>query len=275
MRSLPRGVLPAIVLLISVCVAAKAQAISATAQIAEVASSSLQPSSHDTLTDAVPEAPLPQQLTAQPEERPNSVPDRQSGPLEPTGPVTFKERIRLQIHTTLGFPAFMIPAYESAITMAHPPDHFPREWRDGGGAFGRNYGGEFARHATSGLTHFTTAAVLREDPRYYPSLSTNYFHRSVHAILFTLMDRSDSGHRTVAFSNLTGATAGGFITMTYMPDGFNDTTHAYQRAALELGQFGGRNLVAEFSPEISHILHKLHFSDRIADSLLPDKPNQP
>ena len=92
---------------------------------------------------------------------------------------------------------------------------------------------------------------------------------------FTLVDRSDSGRRTLAASNLAGAAAGGFIGMAYEPQGFNDATHGYQRAAVELTDFVSHNLTAEFSPEIAHIAHKLHFPDRIADSFLPPDRKQP
>ena len=60
--------------------------------------------------------------------------------------------------------------------------------------------------------------------------------------------------------------------MAFYPDGFNDLTHAYQRAAIETTTFASHNLIAEFSPEIVRILHKLHISDRIAGAFLPPEP---
>jgi hypothetical protein len=189
--------------------------------------------------------------------------------LQPTGTLTFGERFSLEVHTTFGPAAFLLPAVEAAYDMASPPSGYPHDWSDGVGAFGRNYGAILGVNTTSGLTHFTIAAIDREDPRYYPSLSTNFAARTVHALAFTLVDRSNSGHHTVAISNLAGATAGGFVGMAIYPGGFNDTTHAYQRAAFQMTSFVGHNLVAEFSPEIVHILHKLHFPDRVADSFLP------
>ena len=70
--------------------------------------------------------------------------------------------------------------------MADPPDSYPREWRDGGAAFGRLYGAEFARHTAGGITHFAVAALDREDPRYYFSTSHGYLPRAAHALLFTV-----------------------------------------------------------------------------------------
>jgi hypothetical protein len=184
-------------------------------------------------------------------------------------PLTLHDRFVLETKTTFGPSAFAVPAAEAAVTMADPPSQFPREWKDGGGAFGRIYGADFARHTTAGVTHFGVAAIVREDPRYAPSASTNLGVRFFHAVAFTIVDRSDSGRRTLAASNLAGSLAGGFVGMAFYPDGFNDSTHALQRSLLELGNFGGHNLIAEFSPEMVRVLHKFHFPDRMADSFLP------
>jgi hypothetical protein len=189
--------------------------------------------------------------------------------MPPATTLTLHDRFALEIKTTFGPPAFIVPAGEAAITMADPPNHYPRAWSDGGGAFARNYGAEFVRHTTGGLTHFAVAAVLHEDPRYHPSTSTNYAARTFHAFAFTLIDRSDSGRNTLAVSNLAGSAGAGFIGMAYYPDGFNDLTHAYQRSAVEVTNFAAHNLIAEFSPELALIARKLHFPGWVANSFLP------
>lgn len=188
---------------------------------------------------------------------------------QPTGTLTLSERLHLQVHTTLSVSAFLVPVGDALVDMADPPDKYPHEWRAGGPAFGRLYGAEFARHTTAGFTHFAVAAIDREDPRYYPSTSHGVGKRTIHALWFTVIDRSVSGHRTLAVSNLAGSMAAGSIGMAFYPDGYNDFTHAYQRAAMETTSFASHNLIAEFSPEIIRALHKMHISDRIADAFLP------
>jgi hypothetical protein len=194
---------------------------------------------------------------------------------QPAGTLTLGERLRFEAHTSLGISAFIVPAGDALVDMADPPDRYPREWRDGGGAFGRLYGAEFARHTAGGFTHFAVAAIDREDPRYYFSTSTNFAHRAAHALIFTVIDRSDSGHRTLAVSNLAGSAAAGAVGMAFYPDGFRDITHAYQRGAVETTTFASHNLIAEFSPEIIKVLRKLHVSDRITDAFLPIDPHKP
>jgi hypothetical protein len=91
---------------------------------------------------------------------------------------------------------------------------------------------------------------VREDPRYVLSSTHNVLVRSLHALSFSFVDRSDSGHRMPALSNFVGAAAAGFVGNTYLPAGFNDVTHAGQRATIRLGFAAGGNLFREFAPQM-------------------------
>jgi hypothetical protein len=175
-----------------------------------------------------------------------------------TDSLTLNQRFHLAMLVTFGVSAILTPAAEAGVDMALPPHHYPREWRDGAGAFGRNYGAELARHTAGGLTRFAVAAVDREDPRYYASTSNRLVPRFIHAVMFTVVDRNNSGHSMPAVSNFAGAAAAGFSGMPYEPGGFNDATHCAQRAAVELGSFGAHNLVTEFAPELYRGMRKMH-----------------
>lgn len=149
---------------------------------------------------------------------------------------------------------FTAPAFGAGLRMANPPGkgatQYPPEWRQGAAAFGRNYGDAFAERISFQSARFVTGAIIREDPRYVPSSSHNIIARSIHALSFSFVDRSDSGHRMPALSNFVGAAAGGFVGNTYLPAGFNDVTHAGQRATLRLGFAAGGNLFREFAPQM-------------------------
>jgi hypothetical protein len=82
--------------------------------------------------------------------------------------------------------------------------------------------------------------------------------RFFHAISYTFVDRTDSGRRTLAFSNFAGAAGGGFVGMAYLPDGFNDVTHAEQRTLTEFMALGISNILGEFAPQLAPIVHNLH-----------------
>jgi len=150
--------------------------------------------------------------------------------------------------------ALTAPAVRAGIRMAKPPGkgatQYPPEWRQGAEAFGRNYGDAIAERVSFQTARFVTGAMMREDPRYMPSGSQNVFGRSVHALGFSFIDHSDSGHPMPAFSNFVGAAAGGFVGNAYLPVGFTDVTHAGQRAALQFGFFAAGNLFREFAPQM-------------------------
>src|SRR5258708_37511271 len=149
---------------------------------------------------------------------------------------------------------FTAPAFRAGIRMANPPGNgatrYPREWRQGAEAFGRNYGAAFAQGVTFQTARFATGVITHEAPRYIPSSSHNVLARSLHALTFTFVDRSDSGRPMPAFSNFVGATAAGFAGNAYLPSGFNNTTHAGQRATLQFGFTAAGNLFREFAPQM-------------------------
>jgi len=156
--------------------------------------------------------------------------------------------------TYLNPSVFTAPAFRAGIRMANPPGKgtsaYPAEWRQGSEAFGRNYGDAFAQRVTFQTARFAAGLITHEDPRYIPSSSHNVFARSLHALSFTFVDRSDSGQRMPAVSNFVGATAAGFVGNAYLPSGFNNTTHAGQRATLQFGFTAAGNLFREFAPQM-------------------------
>ena len=157
--------------------------------------------------------------------------------------------------------ALTAPAFRAGLRMANPPGkgatQYPLEWRQGAEAFGRNYGDAVTERVSFQTARFATGVITGEDPRYIPSSSHNVLARSLHAIGFAFVDRSDSGHPMPAFSNFVGAAAGGFVGNAYLPAGFNDVTHAGQRATVRFGTFAAGNLFREFAPQMPAPMRKL------------------
>jgi hypothetical protein len=54
-------------------------------------------------------------------------------------PLTAEDKFQIYIHKTFGPPAVVLPALGAAYQMINPPSNYPRDWKDGAGAFGRNY----------------------------------------------------------------------------------------------------------------------------------------
>ncbi len=180
------------------------------------------------------------------------------------------DKFEIYIHKAYSPAAVIYPLFGTAIKMARPNTNYPEEWQDGMGAFGRNYGNAITQRTAKTTAEFGTQVLLHEDPRYERSDTTNPIQRIGHAVGWTLFDKTDSGHRTLAASTFTGAAAGGFVGMAYLPDGYNDVTHAEQRM---FAQIGGRvisNILTEFEPTWGPWARKLHIPRLLPEWWVPD-----
>ena len=173
-------------------------------------------------------------------------------------PQNFHQRLMDYAVITFGPRSLVTSAFGSAFSMLNPPSGYPREWRQGMGAFGRIYGSRLAAHTSEQTARFMVAAVLHEDFRYRRSTSKNPLARSFHALAFTFVDKSDSGHNRIAFSNFAAAAAGGFTPNLYMPAGYDTLSRAETRMAFAFGSLAMRNLTREFAPELFRITRKIH-----------------
>jgi hypothetical protein len=167
-------------------------------------------------------------------------------------------RFQDYLTVVLGPRALFIPTFSATRHMLDPPSDYPRQWRDGPGAFGRNYGNALASRSSRETGRYLTGALLHEDFRYRPSTSTNLCARAWHAVAFTFVDKSDSGRNQLAYSNFVGAGAGGFAGTLYLPAGYNNLSHAETRTATAFAGFAVQNLWLEFAPEALRLKQKLH-----------------
>lgn len=239
------------------------------------------PSQQNCSTSAtLPDAPSPasQQAASQGQ----AVPPPYQGalgavpPVFTSKPLTLKDKWTFYTHQTFGPPSFFNPAVGAAVRMAKPPKNYPRDWSDGGEAYGRLYGSTYATQTTKHTAEFATEVLLHEDPRYrFAPEGSNAFLRIAHAIAFTVVDRTDSGRPTLAVANFASASAAGFVGMAYMPDGYSDVTHAGQRATSEFAQIAVANIAREFSPQWGPFVKKLHLPKILPAWWVPEHSAKP
>lgn len=168
---------------------------------------------------------------------------------------TMKDKFHYYASETFLNPAAITaPAFRAGLRMANPPTRgaytYPDDWRQGAEGFGKNLGDAFAERVSSHTARFLVGAITREDPLYFPSASHGVFARSLHAIGFTFVDRSDSGRLMPAISNFAGSAAGGAVGMAYLPPGFDNYSYGGRRAAIHFGALAGGNLLREFAPQL-------------------------
>jgi hypothetical protein len=227
----------------------------------------------------LPDAPLPAAQGQMPDQDPATPSGQRTNPLAvlpPTlnsTPLTGQDKFRIYVHKTFSPPAVILPAFGTGLQMLNPPNHYPREWKDGSAAFGRIYGYKVADRTSRETAHFLTGLLLHEDPRYQRSTSSNTFRRTFHALAFTVVDKTDSGRNTFAASNFASAAAGGFLGMGILPDGYNDVTHAEQRMASEFLQIAISNIATEFEPQWGPWAKKLRIPKILPAWWVPQHPH--
>jgi hypothetical protein len=215
--------------------------------------------------DKLPDVPQPQQPSLQNKSAQEDAKISPSGKLPAIlapqitrEPLDAGDKFHLYLHQAFNPVALLPPAFGAGLRMASPRDHYPRDWKDGAGAFGRLYGDSMARRESQLAAEALAEITFREDPRYLPSSSHHVFPRVVHALAFVIVDRSDSAHNTLAYSHFFGAAASGAVGAFYLPGGYNDATHAGQRAAATFQSFAISNVANEFCPEWGPLMLKLH-----------------
>jgi hypothetical protein len=173
-------------------------------------------------------------------------------------PQTFHQRFSDYAVAAFGPRVLMGPAFAAGFTMLHPPAAYPHDWKDGAGAYGRIYGSSMAIRTSVQTARFLTAAALHEDFRYRPSSSRNALVRSLHAVAFTFVDKSDGGHDTLAVSNFAAAAADAFTPKLYLPAAYDTTSRTDRRLVFAFVGFAARNLSREFAPDLFRATHKMH-----------------
>ncbi len=210
----------------------------------------------------LPDAPVAQDQAQSAPQPPVSGPQINRLSVLPPRLTTYRlnahDKLYIYLHETYGPPSVILPTIGAGFGMIRPRPAYPKDWKDGAGAFGRRYGDSLARNTSRSTAEVTTDILLHEDPRYLRSNSTGAFRRTFHAVAFSFFDKADSGKTTLAVSNFAGAAADGFVGMAYLPAGFNDLTHAGQRATAAMAEVAVRNMLVEFEPEWGPLYQKLH-----------------
>jgi hypothetical protein len=208
---------------------------------------------------SLPDAPHIQEATTAARAAPLA-PDAPGSSQTTASPVELSpgDKARLYLRSLLGFNTILGPAAEAGFVMATPPKAYPDAWKQGAGAYGRNFGASLGRIQTAEFSRFVMGVALREDPRYYRSPNPTLGFRIAHALRFALIDRSDTGRSRPAFATLIGAASGGFVGDAYLPTDYTDLRHAGVRTGVQLGTFAFGNLIEEFTPELKRLTQAMN-----------------
>ena len=112
-------------------------------------------------------------------------------------------------------------------------------------------------------------ALLKQDPRYYPSSSQSFWGRAVYAASRTVITRNDSGKRTLNTSYFLGVLTSVAISTAYRPYWTRSTSSTFKTFGSTIGSDAGINILHEFAPGIRQMLlgHAPKFVSRIEERI--------
>jgi hypothetical protein len=132
----------------------------------------------------------------------------------------------------------------------------PREWGQGGGAYGKRLASALGGSAIHGALAFGLDTALHQDPRYFRSLDSGFWRRAAHAFRGTILTRTDGGGETLSTWRLGSDYGAAYLSNQWYPDRVNTVRLGAMQGTLHLGFDFASNLALEFWPDVRRkILH--------------------
>jgi hypothetical protein len=126
----------------------------------------------------------------------------------------------------------------------------PREWGQGGGAYGKRLASALGGSAIHGALAFGLDSALHQDPRYFRSHDTGFLRRTAHAFRGTILTRTDSGGETLSTWRLGSDFGAAFLSNQWYPDRVNTVSLGALQGCLHFGFDFVSNLGTEFWPDV-------------------------
>ena len=116
-------------------------------------------------------------------------------------------------------------------------------------------------------------ALLKQDPRYYPSNSGSFLGRVTYAASRIVITRNDSGERTLNTSYFLGVLTSVAISTAYRPYWTRSTAATFETFGSTIANDACINLLHEFEPSIRHIVKRRapKFVSRIEERITNDQ----
>lgn len=132
----------------------------------------------------------------------------------------------------------------------------PEEWEQGMSGYGKRYAAALAFTGTRNTMVATGNVLLKVDPRYQRSASTDTKARIGHAIKWTLLSRRDGGGSLPAIPRFASAYGAAFTARSWLPPSRGGVDRALTRGSILIGLDVVNNLWAEFGPDLLRRIRK-------------------
>ncbi len=126
----------------------------------------------------------------------------------------------------------------------------PREWGQGGAAYGKRFASAAGAAGIHSALAFGLDSALHQDPRYFRAGSGGLLRRTGHALRGTILTRTDSGGETLSTWRIGSAYGAAFLSNTWYPARLDTPRLGFTQGSIRLGFDLASNLGAEFWPDI-------------------------
>ena len=169
------------------------------------------------------------------------------GMAQPTDSLDLTEKLRLHAENVYSPLSMAGSAAYAGILQAIGT---PEEWGQGAGAYGKRFASTVACSAIHSGLAFGLDSTLHQDPRYFRSLGTGFWHRTAHVLRGTILTRTDRGGETLSTWRLGSAYGAAFLSNQWYPDRLNTVRLGVLQGSLQLGFDFASNFGSEFWPDL-------------------------
>ena len=166
-----------------------------------------------------------------------------------TGIAPLDWQAKLHYHAKASYGPWAIASFAAYAGFLQETNS-PKEWGQGGDAYGKRFASTFALVGIHGTLAFALDSTLHEDPRYYRSRSTGFWRRSVHAFRGTILTRTDAGGETLSIWRFGSSYGAAFLSDLWYPARLDTFRHGFADGSIGLGLGMAANLGEEFWPDI-------------------------
>jgi hypothetical protein len=165
-------------------------------------------------------------------------------------PLSVKAKLRFHAVETAS-PGFVVEmaAYAGVLHWMDTP----REWGQGGAAYGKRVASAAGATAIRNVFAFALDSTLHEDPRYRRSGHGNFFVRIGHAARETFVTRTDGGRTRFATWRFGSAVGAACLSNVWYPDRLNTFSSGMEQGAATIGLDLLGNIASEFWPDLKRI----------------------
>jgi hypothetical protein len=186
-----------------------------------------------------------QQMKAEEKQRLRGIiPDFYTSYIWNAAPLDARQKFSLAARGTFDPVVFIGLSLGAGIEQA--TDAFPG-YGQGAEGYGKRWGALFVNGRTSDiLSRAVFPSLFHQDPRYFYQGSGTKWSRVKHAVSYTFVARSDSGHLIPNYSYFLGDVCSGALSNLYYPSSSKGASLVFTNAAIGLGGRAGLNLAREF-----------------------------